>query len=459
MAMRSFLRRFRWVFVAAAAVAVCAAAYIGFLFLSSPYSAVARRLDPDLRRARAEGIAVAISEFRWPPSAPTAEDAAPLYDRAVADLMRDTSWRGNANTSAIGDFALGLGTDTEAKVVRAVIARFEEPIALATHAATCARCEYPIRVDPSGHLLLPNMPGTVELLRLILAKANLEERDGRPGPASIYLQSAYLMAIQIESFPATIPWLLGLNGELAADRCALGMARRKPNDRELLSDLLTVSANRGPLPNLRKSALGELKNQRANLAAMADWSDLATVARSDRATDAPDDSARTWPGWGIFKRATDDKLVRAYVRMAELLPTNPADWRATETALSTLSTGLNEDLGLDNVAALAWATTYARHAGKVALTIAWRRMLTLTLRLSLMTQLPTALPVERDSIDPFTERPFGYRRDATGFELTCGAPAVLLNVDPPQEQWVRAYVNGTRWRIDRVRAATRKAIR
>jgi hypothetical protein len=371
-----------------------------------PREAVARLLEA-LRRGDREGAKKAQAELLAalrPSPVPEGENAALLYRRAFEKLVDATDAEEEALCSLAGETPLTAGQEA---LVRGYLERNREALALARQAADRPRCDFGLDLAAGMNAELSHVAPLIRLSKLLHAEAFLAGEGDRGAIARAALRAADATAeepflisqlvrnvchgLAAESYarvlagPADAAYLEDMAGRLAPEALRAGLGRGLLGDLALgLQSLLTAES----LEELGLAGVRPLDDPLA----MQDVAHYAeTLAEAAALAARPYYLAREplrvlWetrieaaPAYADFSR----QLLPAFTRAAE------------RQAVAEATVGVSR-------VATALAIYRARHG---------------TYPLSLE-GLGAGLPS-----DPFTGKPYLYRREGTGFVLYSAGPA------------------------------------
>jgi len=173
-----------------------------------------RRLERELNRLRAEGAPLTLAEAA-PPAVPDSENAALLYTRAFRgfgwpraseDEDHELVARFLSTVNGIEDYPPGIAP-TMAEV-EAVLARHKADFSLLDQASRRPACRFPVDWNAGFGALLPHLSGVRMATRFLAAKGVVDARHGRAVDALNDLAIAIRMSNHISPEPALISQLV-----------------------------------------------------------------------------------------------------------------------------------------------------------------------------------------------------------------------------------------------------------
>ena len=165
-----------------------------------------RRLEAELSRLRAEGAPLTLAQAA-PPPVPESENAAALYQKAFRGLDHRDELMVVASFVPHESARYRKPPPTFAEL-EAVVARHQADFRLLRQGSLRPACRFPVDWNAGAALTLPHLGAIRNAARFLAAKALVDARQGRAGDALNDLAVAIRMSNQISPEPTLMPQLV-----------------------------------------------------------------------------------------------------------------------------------------------------------------------------------------------------------------------------------------------------------
>lgn len=287
----------------------------------------ANALPTELRLARAEGLAVEPSDLRLA-IAPD-ENAAPLYERAIAAFDRRPYADTNRRLEALGQF-LAEGKDTD--MVRSSLQKWSKSIGLAEEASRKPRCDFETFWQEGPSHEPQDLKPFVKLLGV---RATVEDRLED-------LEAARRIAEHAGSLPTVASAISRVEAQKVWLNACWRYACAHASDPLALANVRHL-IGKTEYPYLHDCLRGELVLARARIRRL--------TFRAEENPKDLDPAAEAAGGMGqndVAVQAAECRLIQLYRRLNAALPEDPRDWdgfvRAEESISKTLASSPSASL-------------------------------------------------------------------------------------------------------------------
>ncbi len=375
-----------------------------------------RKLEAELARIRADGDTLSLMELA-PPAVPQAQNAAPLYAQA-AQMVKKAAPK--ADTVLIP--YLSLDSNERARVspqaVQSTLSAVAPALRLARRAAALPAAQFPVRWDSVDEARFNHYEALRKLSRLLIAQANWDAAHGNAENATANLVAALRMAHHIENEPTLIGQLVEYAIVAIAIRGAeevMGRVKLNASQRVRLDQALSRF-------DLKEGMIHAMKGERAFGAGYFNKFQNDPKERSQTLIDSepPGGSNRRWTfltlGHGLLQ--LDEAWYLDYMKnQIDRLETSgrlPGDEPSVPryAIVSGIIAGVFSKAGVRRLEATArlglgrWAMALQAFHGQTGV-----------YPQTLMKVKPVGMGAPRLPLDPFTEMPYHYRREGSGFLL------------------------------------------
>jgi hypothetical protein len=382
----------------------------GFFALRAPFARAAAQLPDELEGARREGLPLEPGDLRRDPPLTPADNAAPIYRKAIAMLEEERFQvlLKDANASE-------QGRPVTIPARRAALAELRPVLDLIRTAAGKPGCDFDRDWSLGFDVLFPELAGLKQLVKLLANSAEEAALAGDWPRAFGDVRASYALAQHAGEDPILIGMLVQVSIEAIASRSferCLGMAQHDPRALVHADRALQMA---GDLPNLRRALEGELVLGRTAFAMDTDW---GVFMEEDGMPEVFDRMTRM----PVVAAAFESRLVAAYRKLFAALPEDPTDWETAAAALTAFERENEEDRSFTNTLNRIRFPVFGQAADAVGYSIARRRMLQTAVRLVRHRQhtgaFPAILPPYGEfGIDLFDGRPLRYQPAPDGFVL------------------------------------------
>jgi len=191
----------RWfLWLAALVVVVFLAGFSAFVVVTIPRL----RLQRELSRLKASGAPLTMAEVA-PPPVPDEKNAAVLYQQAFAFLPEDE------DAVRIADFASPdpkTRATVSVKDIQRIVAERQQALALLEEAASRPACRFPVNWEHGYHALLPHLSAVRHFSRFLAAKAVTDAMDGHTSEAFDGVALILRMTDHVSAEPSLISQLV-----------------------------------------------------------------------------------------------------------------------------------------------------------------------------------------------------------------------------------------------------------
>jgi hypothetical protein len=376
----------------------------------------ARQRDSELALARAEGIPLEPQDLAR--SVPAAQNAAPLYRRAIA-IVHDRRLGKAMDAASVAVLPNATQANWEAGV--RALPSLDPALAEVERASSLPACDFQRNWALGPNLALPEYASMKRLVSGIALRAEVDAERGDGRAALRELRRAYYVARHAAQDPCLISMLVGIACENIAHRSFRRVVSRCATDPKFLAEAAQLQAELPPVPSLRHAMGGEVVMGRVAIPMIESLSQLAMTSHAG--DEKPFFAERAFLQSAPVQGAFEAKFVRAWREAYRLLPRDSRDWEAGARAMDRITQAIDTDTSLANRANLMLLGYYERSAEAVGRLVAERRLNVTGLRLlaerARTGAFPARLPQPRDGAwrDPFAPGPLGYRRLDGGFCL------------------------------------------
>jgi hypothetical protein len=194
-----------------------AAAVLGLLIIAHlALNLVAgRRLEAELARVRAEGAPLTLAQAA-PPKVPDSQNAAVLYQQAYKQAFAGSEWRKNLEEEVVAAFLPSEVGRTPHRPrptvaqVEAILARHEADFRLLEQGSLRPACRFPVNWENPNpmEILFPHLAGVRQATRFLAAKALVDAHHGRAAEALNDLAIAIRISNHMSAEPTLIAQLV-----------------------------------------------------------------------------------------------------------------------------------------------------------------------------------------------------------------------------------------------------------
>ncbi len=267
-------------------------------------------------------------------------------------------------------------------------------------------------------LLLPEFADQKRLAKWACTEARAKWMTNDRAGAIQSLRTAYRIGEHIQQEPFIIAELVYLSIQAIAHQTLYSFMQEARNDRLLLAQLERMRASVGPAPDIRTAFGGEVVMGRTTIQTLTGKKSLAMFSMSSNG-----ESEMPWLDAMLSSKAVREmyeaKFAEAWLRILKSLPQDRGDYTGMAKAVRAESAKIDSDKSLENILNRILFPVLDQAIDAAANGAAERRLEMLSFRLlKLRPNLPANLSqFGEEAIDPFTGKPFGYKRDGRGFKI------------------------------------------
>jgi hypothetical protein len=400
------------------------------------YSARAR-LAHELDENRKVGLPVTPAEMAGPP-VPVEENAAGHYQLAFersAALDKDDRTFGTNYTFQNNSYLMKYRPDWLKKVpvgkegdraveVSKAWAKVFEAVDLAT---SKPKLSYVRHWERGSMVLFPEYARMKELAKALCLDAELAARDQDTDRMMKRLREARQIGLHCYQEPTLIGLLVGIACESIADARAMNLAYQYREDASVVSRIREFFQEEVPMPDMRTAMKGEsfLMAGMSNELARSP-TDLFGGGGGDDYSGVPDRAVMNLLKIGWVRNTITARVIANERRAYLELPHDSKNWKQVEPAMSRLDQAQSDNSPMGQLASMLTPvfSQAGQSIGKVDVrrrhgVVVTRIMDIVRTTGSFPGMLPDMGPV---GIDPYSGKPFIYRKTADGFVLYSVGP-------------------------------------
>jgi hypothetical protein len=376
-------------------VGICA----GWLAVVASTNSAEARLRRDLAEAKRIGMPIEPTDLIG--NVPPEDNAAPVYRQAILMLEADPKL-----SKKLQEFYSGKGS----------IQGLEPLLDVVKQAAAMPDSKFDRKWDEGYQLLFPeyaHMKGFVKAL------ARIADEQSQAGDWRGALKTSALarnIGYHAGSDEILIGALVRIACETITEHQLQKIAMRHAGDPAFLQAALDFEAQAQPVPSLKQSLASELVLTRVTLHKLDSPRELMGTMGGTPAKATPAERALFQSRF--VQTNLEERLVGQYLRTYKELPEDPTDLKGAHDAMKGLEDRIERDKSVFNAFNRIVMPVYSQSADAVRRLQMYRRLTTTTLKLLQLPTIPDSLPdLGETSTDPFTGKPFRYRREPGGFVL------------------------------------------
>jgi len=382
------------------------------LFRVAQFGQTANRLPQERAAARREGIPLTPGDLRRSPPVLNSQNAAPLYRRITAALNEKAM---SADVKALDPLRQPGRTDKDRTTARLVLARRKPLLDLAERAAALPHCDFQRPYEQGTAMEFPEYSALRHMARLLAARATLESDAGQPEEAFATIATGARIAAHAGEDTTLITMLVQIAIRAFMDRVYHTVLRAHHDQPGVVASAERAERAFGRKTDLLHALGGEVVLGTVTCEQMR----TGTLPRSEEDEEGLPPKAPAWivNGWeanmlslwrDVFTklRAAGDDPMAQYRVM-----------KATEEHLD------NRARQVVNVLAAILFPAFDNAALKIVQEDTQRQLRKAAVALVAYRQKTGRYPERLDQLpapsapDPFTGKPFVYRRTGDGFLL------------------------------------------
>jgi hypothetical protein len=392
--------------------AICAVG--GFLAAQKIFGSAAGSRDAELAEARKLGIPLEPADVAPMTYVPDRDNAAPIYDQAQRLVESSPLMKRDLNDVVAGFGPRAKPKDHEAML--AALARIGPLLTLVEKGADKPGCDFRRNWGKGPSLLFPEYATLKNWAKALCAKAEIQSSRGDWKGALKSIDRAGRIATHCGNDPILIGFLV----DIAVQKIALASLQRIVESHSRDGAFLAAARKRVegfvPLPSIRRAMMGEVMFGRSAIP-MIDSHQV--FGSGSGAPSKPTSIERSFFQSSLVQNAFDAKFVHEYRLMIADLPENPADWQKATLVVGEAERRVAADRSLANMANQILLPVFSGAPRAVGSLVSQRRLLQTAIRLAQERvrtgTTPRMLPDWGEvRIDPFSGKPFRYRREGVG---------------------------------------------
>lgn len=376
----------------------------GAYFYRAWFGKPAESLTEERRLARDEGLALEPEELKRDPVPPSDNAAGPyrtFFGKVMTELNETPELRGICGKLVTGRPT----TPADTALARSALKSLAKPIREMIAATKRPHCdfEYKHNIDERN----PEYAQAKAAALILCTEAELRTVSGDFDGAFEVLKATERMGRHIGEEPLVIPMLTRLVIDLYVfDELRL-IAKRGRNKPLVLEKALNTARSFGPLPSLKFAFRGE-------------GAEVISALANTLKKNGEDSDGIPLPS--SVNEAFLAKTIHYWRRVAQVLPSNDADWQAANRALLKLKREVEEDRSPANLFVSVSLRNHTDLPLSIGRRVARRRVtetgLLLLIERTKTGKFPSKLPdLGELSTDPFDNQPLRYQASKTGFTL------------------------------------------
>jgi hypothetical protein len=381
------------------------------VWMTADLPVAARMLPQELAAARAAGVALDPADLRPNPPIPKDQNAGPLYTK-IADRWlrsgpgRDVITRTRRPEATAADYA----------ALRRALPTFDGYAKELKEAAARPRCYFNRPWERGDEVLFRESVMGSSISKLFVARAERAADAMDSGAAWEELGTSARIARHFSDQPTLIDANVGIACQALTVRGAALLLSKLPPTPANLDRARALLALIGGPPDPRKGYRGMTVMERQTVQSIR-------VGRKTMSYGGyfPSEFDNPLMRSSLARDAVEARLISYRRRALALLPSTVTDWRASHDALSRLSANEKAQKGDSRILSRYLSDFPAQIAMMLPKWEANRRLLATAIRLldarRATGKFPSVLPSGDEAIDPFTDKPFGYRTVPGGFVL------------------------------------------
>ncbi|AIE84998.1 hypothetical protein OP10G_1630 [Fimbriimonas ginsengisoli Gsoil 348] len=382
--------------------------------MQSIFGRTASERDIELAAARADGIPVEPAELAPMTFVADKDNAAPYYAK-VSSLMKTGAFRADFDT-------LGTSWSTRTKTTDrskfpAALAHLRPLLALVEAAGDKPGCDFRRNWSLGPNLLFPEYADIKLWLKALCVQAEQQSAGGDWRAALKSIERAETISHHCGADPIVIGHLVQIATEKIVDRSFEKIIGQHVGNARFVVAAQQTIAKYGPLPDYRRSLMGEVAMGRVAIPMIDSFGVFG--GGSPGHSNALE---RTLLQSHTVQNAFDTKFLRAYRTFIERVPKDPRQWEKATLAAREMQREIDADNSLPNKINQFLFPTFDAAAMATGGIVTHRQLIGTTLKLIDVRhqtgRYPRLLPdYGKLSIDPYSGKPFRYRREGTGFLL------------------------------------------
>lgn len=391
----------------------------GGLVLQATVGRVAGGLDAQIAAAKKEGIPLTPEDLNAIVKVPDDQNAAPFYSQAIA-MLKDRPKVGKV-VSAVSSAAMGSPKPEDAALAESSLPTLDPLYALLEKATQKPRCDWNRDWSKGSNILFPEFSTMRNFSRITTYRAEQRSANGDWQGALHDIA----MSAKISQHAGDDPILIGMLVQSGDEAITVHSFNRiileHKDDARFLTQARKVFDGLGPLPNFRRSLLGEVVMGRATIRSLNRISDL-TGNPSDDQSNQSNRMQEMVMSNPLVRNAFDAKFIEAYRTLLRAVPDGGENWSIAAKATSDVSKKIEADHSFTNTINRIMLPVFGQAATAIGRNQANRRLTDVTLRLlaehAKTGKYPAVLPDFGElGIDPFSGAPLHYRAEDKGFRL------------------------------------------
>ncbi|MGV3615330.1 MAG: hypothetical protein ACO1SV_08355 [Fimbriimonas sp.] len=389
----------------------------GYAVLYGQFGRYASHRDEELAGARREGIPIEPSDLARP--IPAERNAAVFYAKACKILEGDDM---KAPGVAISNANGSKASIVELRAAEKALQSLRPALDLVERGAALPDCDFNRDWSLGPNVMFPEFARLKSAAKALAVRAEIASARGDWQAALRDVRTGYRLARHTGEEPILIGMLVEVSLENITHAAFRRVVSDHGRDPAFLTAASRLQAEIGALPSLRRAMGGEVVMGRIAIP-MIDSSAVLSPTSHSSGEEKPFFLERAFFKSPPVQGAFEVKLLQYWRQTYRDLPKDPADWEGGLKAMEKLDISLAADQSLANRANQTLMPVFSQSAIVVGKVIADRRLNAIALRLleqrAQAGEFPKTLPTAwgQDAIDPFTHKPFLYRREGKGFRL------------------------------------------
>lgn len=386
----------------------------GLGYIQYQINGVASGLDEELAKAKAMGVPTVSADLKR--QVPDNQNGAKYYSQAMAMAGDGTSDKGRLDAVTKG---LGVKAKPEdrAEAARAY-AQLGPFIAIIEKAADMPHCDFRKDWDQGFNLLFPEFAQMKAYTKLLGYKAEQQSKSGDWRGALKTVERMQSISRHAGEDPILIGLLVQIANEAITHASFRNVISKHRSNAAFLHEGNRIARSFGPVPDFRHALEGEMVMSRTAIYQIKSLSEIS--AMSSGGASESDPFTKIAFSSKSLKTAFDRKLVEAYNELFTKMPKDSADWQAIHRASIEHEQWLEKDRSLMNTMNQILFPVFSQASMAVGRTEAQRNLTITTIDLFQQKlrigHFPKS-PSGPNAIDPFSDKPLGYKPGASGFLL------------------------------------------